>query len=144
MGDHFMRYQLDVAADPPTVQRALTTEEGVRGWWTDTAKVPQTPGEHLELTFPTVPEPFDLELAEASEGSVVWRAGSFPPFWEGTTVSWEVGDNPQGPGTRVMMTHSGFDPDHPIVPMVTMGWGEILPRLRSYAQTGEPDPFFVN
>jgi hypothetical protein len=77
MGDHFMRYQLDVAADRDAVQRALTTEGGVNGWWTNRATMPEAPGGRLELTFPHVPRPFDLELAEASPAHVVWLAGSF-------------------------------------------------------------------
>jgi hypothetical protein len=29
-----------------------------------------------------------------------------------------------------------------IVRIVTFGWGQILPRLRQYAETGRPAPFF--
>jgi uncharacterized protein YndB with AHSA1/START domain len=144
MGDHFMRYQLDVAADRAAVQRALTTESGVKGWWTDQATMPDAAGGRLELTFPQVPQPFDLELAEASDERVVWQAGSFPPFWEGTTIQWEVADNPEGEGTRIVMTHAGWDPDNDAVGRVTQGWGEILSHLRGFAETGRPDPYFKN
>jgi uncharacterized protein YndB with AHSA1/START domain len=144
MGDHFMRYQLDVAADLATVRRALTTTAGIEGWWTDAARVPEDVGGHLELDIPGVPQPFDLELAEATDQRVVWRAGSFPPFWEGTSVRWEIAPNPEGEGTRVVMSHAGWEPDHPIVGVVTLGWGEILPRLRRFAESGDPDPYFVN
>jgi uncharacterized protein YndB with AHSA1/START domain len=144
MGGHFMRYQVDVAADQKAVHEALTTDAGIRGWWTDTAEVPERPGESLVLTFPSVPQPFDLELAEASGERVVWRAGSFPPFWVGTTIRWEVGDNPDGDGVRVLMTHDGWDPDNPAIGRVNVGWGQILGKLKGYVETGEPDPFFVN
>jgi hypothetical protein len=139
-----MRYQLDVGADPGTVRHALTTETGINGWWTDRADVPEAAGESLELTFPDVPQPFDLELVESSPERVVWRAGSFPPWWQGTTVRWEIADNPDGDGSRVVMTHAGFDPDNPTVGIVTMGWGEILPRLRAFAESGDPQPYFTN
>jgi uncharacterized protein YndB with AHSA1/START domain len=142
MGDHFMRYQLDVAADRETVRRAITTETGVKGWWTDEAVVPESVGSRLALSFPEVPQPFDLELAESSDARVVWRAGSFPPWWEGTTVHWEIADNPDRDGTRVVMTHAGFDPENPVVGLVTMGWGEILTHLRDFAERGEPTPYF--
>jgi hypothetical protein len=42
------------------------------------------------------------------------------------------------------MTHTGWDPHNPAVGRVTQGWGEILARLRSFAETGDPDPYFVN
>jgi uncharacterized protein YndB with AHSA1/START domain len=142
VGDHFMRYQLDVSADRDTVRRALTTEEGVEGWWTSQAVVPEAVGERLALTFPGVPQPFDLELAESANERVLWRAGGFPPWWQGTTVRWDIAENPDGDGTRVVMTHAGFEPDNPTIGAVTMGWGEILPRLRGYAQDGKPQPYF--
>jgi uncharacterized protein YndB with AHSA1/START domain len=144
MGDHFMRYQVDVAADRDAVRRALTTEDGIKGWWTDTAEVPESLGERLVLTFPSVPQPFDLELAEASGDRVVWRAGSFPPFWEGTTIRWDVGDNPDGDGVRILMTHEGWDRDNPAIGRVNVGWGQILGKLKGFTETGDPDPFFVN
>jgi uncharacterized protein YndB with AHSA1/START domain len=142
MGDHFMRYELDVDADREAVRRALTTEAGVEGWWSSEAVVPDAVGSHLAVTIPGMPQPFDLELAESSGDRVVWHVGSFPPWWEGTTVRWEIGDNPDGDGTRIVMTHIGFDPDNPVVGRVTMGWGEVLARLRGFAERGEPQPYF--
>jgi len=43
-----------------------------------------------------------------------------------------------------VMTHAGFDPDNPVVGLVTMGWGEILPHLRAFAESGAPQPYFKN
>ena len=144
MGAHFMRYQVDAAAGLDTVRDALVTQRGIEGWWTDTASVPENVGGRLALTFPNMPQPFDLELAEASGERIVWRAGSFPPFWDGTSVRWELSDNPERDGTRIVMTHTGWDPSNPIVGMVTQGWGEILTHLRAYVQSGNPDPYFAN
>ena len=42
------------------------------------------------------------------------------------------------------MTHEGWDPDNPAVGMVTQGWGEILARLRAFAQSGDPNPYFAS
>jgi Activator of Hsp90 ATPase homolog 1-like protein len=144
MGDHFMRYQVDTGADRGTVRDALVTKPGIEGWWTDTASVPEHVGGRLALTFPNMPQPFDLELAEASGERIVWLAGSFPPFWQGTSVHWELADNPDRDGTRIVMTHTGWDPHNPVVGMVTQGWGEILTHLRAYLQSGNPDPYFAN
>jgi uncharacterized protein YndB with AHSA1/START domain len=144
MGNHFMRYQVETGADRGTVRDALVTKRGIEGWWTDTASVPENVGGRLALTFPNMPQPFDLELAESAGERVVWLAGSFPPFWEGTSVRWELSEKPDGDGTRIVMTHTGWDPDNPIVGMVTQGWGEILTHLRAYLQSGNPDPYFAN
>ena len=84
------------------------------------------------------------ELASSSVDRVEWWAGSFPHWCQGTAVRWELGDNPDGDGTRVVMTHAGFDPDNPVVGIVTMGWGEILAHLRGFAEDGRPQPYFTN
>jgi hypothetical protein len=53
-------------------------------------------------------------------------------------------DNPEGEGTRIVMTHAGWDPDNDAVGRVTQGWGAILSHLRGFAETGRPDPYFKN
>jgi uncharacterized protein YndB with AHSA1/START domain len=47
--------QFDVDAAPETVWEALTTEDGIRGWWTTQAEVPEGVGTVLALRFPDAP-----------------------------------------------------------------------------------------
>jgi uncharacterized protein YndB with AHSA1/START domain len=144
MAGYDMVFQVDVAADRDTVRDALTTEKGINGWWTDKAKVPTGVGGTLEATFPGMPQPFDLELVAADNGRVEWLSRSFPPPWAGTRVIWEFRDNPEQPGTRVVMRHVDWAPDSPMLGIVTVGWGQIFANLKGYVESGKPQPFFVN
>jgi hypothetical protein len=38
--------------------------------------------------------------------------------------------------------HTGWEQADDMVRIVTFGWGQILPRLKQYAETGTPAPFF--
>src|SRR5215469_11473473 len=115
MGDYDMIFRVDVDAPREAVVTALTTESGIKGWWTDRASVPQHVGDTLEFTFPGMPLPFDMELVESTDARVVWRSRTFPPPWVGTRVAWRLGDNPDGPGTRVDMRHGGWEADNDVI-----------------------------
>src|SRR5712692_8629118 len=98
--------QVDIDSARQQVLDTLTTEAGIKGWWTDRAEVPSGAGGILKPSFPGippsgVPSTFDLKVEEAGAGRVVWRTQSFPPNFVGTEVTWELSDGPGGRGTRV-------------------------------------------
>jgi hypothetical protein len=72
---------------------------------------------------------------------IEWVTGRFPPWWAGTTIRFDLSDSPEGPGTRLLFSHRDYEPDNP-VQIVTPAWAQILLRLKSYAETGNPEPFF--
>lgn len=144
MSSHEMIFQLDVSAPRAKVVEAITTQQGINGWWTDTAKVPAAVGSTMEFTFPGMPQAFDMRLAGKDDDHVEWEAGSFPPPWAGTRVIWELSDRLGEPGTSIVMRHAGWNLPNPAVGAVTVGWGQIFAKLRDYLETGEPSPFFIN
>jgi hypothetical protein len=138
MNDYAIRMQFDIEADESTVRRALTTQEGIRSWW---SKQTDLGDGKLRPRFPDVPQPFEFEVRE-NGSNLEWVTGGFPPWWAGTTVRFDVGANPEGLGTRLQFAHAGYEPDNPVIPIVTPAWAQILLRLKGYAETGTPQPFF--
>src|SRR5829696_1083841 len=132
--------QFDISAEPDVVQRALSTEEGIRAWWSKQTTGP-TDGE-LRVRFPDVPQPFEFTVSGDGRERVDWVTGGFPPWWAGTTIQWDIGPNPDAPGTRLQFSHGGYDADNPVIPVVTPAWAQIVLRLKGYAETGTPQPFF--
>jgi uncharacterized protein YndB with AHSA1/START domain len=137
-------FQFDIQAGREQVVGALTTLAGIEGWWTDRAIVPAEVGGVLQLTFPGAPLPFEMELTECSDQRVVWATKGFPPNWAGTRVVWELAANPDGPGTRVGFGHVDWDPENPVIGAVAYTWGQLMVQLKKYAETGRPEPLFVN
>ncbi len=140
MGDYHILMQFDIAADQTTVRRALSTEDGVRAWWSKRTDGP-IDGQ-LRVTFPDVPQPFEFNVGRDDDARVEWVTGSFPPWWAGTTIRWDLAPNPDGPGTRLLFSHRDYSPDNPVIPIVTPVWAQIILRLKEYAETGTAQPFF--
>jgi hypothetical protein len=139
VGDYKILMQFDIAADPAAVKRALETEDGIRAWWSKRTTGPADG--QLRVRFPDVPEPFEFSVQDG-DGRTEWVTGGFPPWWAGTTIRFDVGPNPDGPGTRLLFSHGGYEPDNPVIPIVTPAWAQILLRLKGYAETGTPQPYF--
>ena len=133
-------FRFDVDAAPKTVLEAVKTSEGVKGFWTSRADVPAEVGGTLKLEFAIAPLPFDLRLEQSDERTVVWRTETFPPHWVGTTVRWDV--EPRDAGSTVSFRHAGFSDDEE-AGRVAYTWGQIMARLKEYAESGKPDPVFA-
>jgi hypothetical protein len=141
MGSYHILMQFDINADRDTVHRALSTEEGVASWWSSRTDGPRDG--HLEVPFPDRPEPFEFEVVRDDLDRVEWRTGAFPPWWTGTTIRWDLSDLPDQPrGTRLLFSHRDYDPENPVIPIVTPAWAQIILRLKAYAQSGQRQPFF--
>jgi uncharacterized protein YndB with AHSA1/START domain len=140
MGDYHILMQFDIDAERETVRTALATEEGIRSWWSTRTEGPSEG--RLHVSFPDVPQPFEFAVAGDGTDRIEWETGGFPPWWAGTTIRFDLADNPDGPGARLLFSHRDYEPDNPVIPIVTPAWAQILLRLKSYAETGKPEPFF--
>jgi hypothetical protein len=140
VGDYHILMQFDIDADRQALRRALTSEGGIRSWWSTRTEGPRDG--QLSVSFPNVPQPFVFSVAEDGVDRIEWVTGAFPPWWAGTTIRFDLADNPDGPGTRLLFSHRDYDPDNPVIPIVTPAWAQILLRLEGFAETGEPQPFF--
>lgn len=138
MGNYHVLMQFDIDADQQTVERALKTPDGIRSWWTSHADLEEG---SLQTSFPDAPQPFEFSVRNGGE-RVEWVTGGFPPWWAGTTIRFDLGPNPDGTGTRLLFSHRDYDPDNPVIPIITPAWAQILLRLKAYAETGDRRPFF--
>ena len=137
-------FRFDVAAAPEAVLEALTTTDGIKGFWTSRAEVPAEVGGTLRLEFAQAPLPFDLRLEQSDEHTVAWRTETFPPHWIGTNVRWDVEPREESSdgGSTVSFRHAGFT-DEEEAGRVAYTWGQIMARLKQYAETGRADPVFA-
>src|SRR4051794_41979349 len=81
-------------ATPDAVYEALTTVEGLAGWWTDDVQGSSEVGGVLEFRFPPIGG-FDMEVLELRPGErVAWRGGGGPGGGVGAASG--VGPRPGG------------------------------------------------
>lgn len=139
MGD--VLFTFDVEAEPESVRRALTSKEGITGFWTDEAQVPSQVGETLTVGFPDAPAPFDLLLARCDDHMISWRTVSFPPQWVGTDIEWRISSE-SGAGSTVAFRHGTFADDLE-QGQVAYVWGQVMVQLKRYVESGIAAPVFV-
>jgi hypothetical protein len=142
MGDYNILMQFDIDAEPTVVREAVGTQAGIAAWWTSRAELDAGPdGRRLRTSFPDVDRPFEFAVRESAE-RVEYVTGGFPPWWAGTTVRFDIAAHPEATGTRLLFGHRGYEPDNPLIPIVTPAWAQILLRLKGFAETGRRQPFF--
>ncbi len=134
-------YQARVAfaASPDAVFEALTTTEGLAGWWTPVTGDGLTGG---ELTFsfgPAARAVMRVDAAEPGTG-VRWTClACHVEDWVGTTVHFDLEATPAG-GTELRFRHAGLTPRLECYSDCKSGWDHFIPSLRAYVETGTGNP----
>ena len=143
MGGYHVMMQFDIEADRAAVLAALRTQDGIRSWWSTRSTLTMAGAtKSLQVEFPDAPLPFEFSVQEPDETRTEWVTGAFPPPWAGTTLRWDVTENPDRDGLRLRFEQRDFDADNPVIAVVTPVWAQIALRLKAYAETGRPQPFF--
>jgi uncharacterized protein YndB with AHSA1/START domain len=125
-------------ATPAEVYEALTSVEGLAGWWTDDTKGTGDIGGVLEFRFPPVGG-FDMEVVDAVPSKrVVWRVLDGPEEWIGTTVDWEL--RRDGDYTIVLFKHEGWQEPGEFMHHCSTKWGSYLMSLKTLVETGAGAP----
>ena len=123
---------------PETVYEALTTVDGLAGWWTDDTSGTGEVGGVLEFRFPPVGG-FDMEVVEARPGEhVTWRVVDGPEEWVGTTIDWDLRQD--GDYTIILFAHQGWKEPVEFMYHCSTKWGSYLLSLKKYVETGQGDP----
>jgi uncharacterized protein YndB with AHSA1/START domain len=141
MADMHHLVQVD-GIDATEVYPALTTQQGITGWWTSRAEVSGAAvGDRLSMSFPDAPVTWDMSIATADEPvRLAWNCTGGPPGWPGTRVTWVI--EPAGSGTVVRLDHTGFGAVDDMFRIVTVGWAQMLLSLQGYLTSGVRKPFF--
>jgi uncharacterized protein YndB with AHSA1/START domain len=122
---------------PDTVYDALTTVEGLAGWWTDDTKGSGDVGGVLEFRF--LPGGFDIEVLDLVPSErVEWQVIDGPEEWIGTTIDWDL--HQEGDYTIVMFKHQGWKEPVEFMHHCSTKWGSYLMSLKSLVETGEGAP----
>jgi len=124
---------------PDDVFAALTTLDGLAGWWArDTTGDPEPGG---VIAFRFGPGGFDMKVVEQVPGKhVLWEVVDGPDEWIGTEVSWEL---TQAEGfTIILFEHRGWAEPVEFMYHCSTKWATFLLSLKELLETGagRPDP----
>jgi uncharacterized protein YndB with AHSA1/START domain len=129
-----------IQASPQSVYEAITTEEGLKSWWTDDVSAEPREGSTATFRFEGGQVAFrmnvdKLEPAEAVEWSVEAPA---PPEWEETRVTWRL--QPDDGNTRLLFGHRDWASIENSFAAINYNWAYYLTSLKEYLEKGEGFP----
>jgi uncharacterized protein YndB with AHSA1/START domain len=143
---HYRR-QVDLAAPPAAVYAALSTQAGLRGWWTLTCDVDEAEGGSATFRFGPHRKTMRIERLDP-EREVRWRCvdahiavpGMPADEWVGTSIAYRLA--PDGPQrTRLDVEHVGLTPALACWELCRTGWDQFLGSLQGLVEQGHGAPF---
>ena len=124
-------------ASPTAVYDALTTLEGLAGWWTEETTGATEVGDVIEFRF--VAGGFDMKVAELEPGKRVrWDVVGGPDEWIGTTVDWQLRE--ADAHTIVLFEHRGWREPVEFMHHCSTKWASYLLSLKQLLETGQGAP----
>ncbi len=127
---------IEIAAPADRILAALTTEAGLRGWFTETATFD---GSRATFTFArpeiTRTVTFRVDRCDARGIAMTCTAEHNNPEWRDTELAISL------EGNRVRLVHAGYRDKDENYERCVKGWAYFMPSLKSYVETGRGTPF---
>lgn len=120
---------------------ALSTIDGLAGWWTEDTTGDPSIGGVIRFRFEGAPEPggFDMAVREAVPDKLVrWEVVEGPEEWIGTEVRFDLKQEDEH--AIVLFQHSGWREPVEFMYHCSSKWGVFLMSLKKLLETGAGDP----
>ena len=131
-------HRVGIKAPVAAVYAALTTTDGLAGWWTtDTQGDGDTLGGELRFRFTA--GGFDMKVRQLDPGKrVLWEVVDGPEEWIGTHVDWVLDQS--GDYTAVLFHHQGWREPVEFMHHCSTKWATYLMSLKQLVETGAGAP----
>jgi uncharacterized protein YndB with AHSA1/START domain len=129
-------HRVGIDAQPEKVFTALTTLEGVRGWWVTKATGHAEKGGTIDFGF------CKMNVVAAEPGKLVhWRCTDGPPEWLGTEVVFKL--EWKRDQTFVLFHHAGWKEPVEFMHHCSTKWATFLLSLVEHVErgSGRPAPY---
>ena len=125
------------------VYQALTTKDGLAGWWTSNTKGEGNQiGNTIEFRFGA--GGFDMKVAALNAPDyVLWEVAEGPEEWINTTISFEL--RQENEYVILLFKHQNWKEPVEFMHHCSTKWAIFLMSLKTLIETGKgaPDPFDV-
>ena len=133
-------HRVGIKSSPDKVYKALSTVDGLSGWWTN-----NTQGEGNKvgglLQFRFGAGGFDIKVIELHPADqLLWEVVEGPDEWIGTRINWDL--RKEGEYTIILFKHQGWKEPVEFMHHCSTKWAIFLMSLKSLIETGKgtPDP----
>jgi len=131
-------HRVGVISSPDKVYQALTSHDGLAGWWTDDTEGGDGGlGEVVKFRF--LQGGFDMKVLELEpDRRVLWEVVDGPEEWIGTKVVWDL--KQEGEYTIILFQHQGWKEPVEFMNHCSTKWAIFLMSLKSLVETGKGAP----
>jgi uncharacterized protein YndB with AHSA1/START domain len=133
--------EVGITASPGRVYEALTTLDGLAGWWTPMVTGDPHAGGQVVCGFGN--QRIVVRVTEATcPTRVRWACLEHSKFpeWDGTNLRFDIRPDDQGGGV-VAFEHAGLLTSLSCFPACSVGWRHYLASLSAYVSTGQGIPW---
>ena len=136
-----IKHYLSIKAIPEKVYSALTTSEGIKGWWTLNANVEEKIGGIAEFIFgERYHNKMKITKLERNR-RVEWKCFQGDKEWIDTTFEFDIEGNEKD--TILRFSHSNWKKETDFFASCNYQWGCYMRSLAEYCEKGEGTPFKV-
>jgi uncharacterized protein YndB with AHSA1/START domain len=129
-----MPHQIMINETPESVYEAITTTNGIKGWWSTDANFEPEVGSIAEVAFHNRRAIFQFHIDRLEPGKLVeWTSQHDMPAWKGTKIRFELSVNESG-ATIVNFNHMGFESMEGPYAMINTTWGTLMYLLKHYVE----------
>lgn len=138
-----IRHRVGIKASPEKVYQALSTIEGLSGWWTDHTTGVSRAGQNIVFRFFSLDKEelgsmtMEVKLLEPN-AKVEWLCKEGPAEWIGTTIVFDLSQ--QDDYTIVLFGHNNWKEPVPFMYHCSMKWAIFLMSLKELLETGKGRP----
>jgi uncharacterized protein YndB with AHSA1/START domain len=136
-------HRIGIKAPLSKVYAALSTAEGIAGWWTQETTGESKPGGAIKVLFRSLDGSekgkMEFEVAKLDANQEVrWRFLAGPAEWLGTEVTFNLSQD--GETTLVLFGHRAWREPVEFMAHCSMKWATFLLSLRELVETGKGMP----
>lgn len=137
-----LQHMIAIDAPPAKVYAAVATEAGMRSWWTADSTMDARAGGKAVFGFGRKATTFRMTVDALEPGKrVVLTCQGEPEEWNGTLLTWAIA--PQQQGSVLRFTHGNWRAVTEMACFCNSTWGELMYRIKAYAETGVPSPHWT-
>ena len=132
-------HRVAIKSSPNDTYRALTTREGLAGWWTTDTQGNCNVGGVIQFRFGDRGF-IDMKVLELDPAKrVLWQVVDGPPDWIGTKVSFELTQDDDF--TIILFKHQGWKEPIEFMHHCSTKWALFLMSIKSLVETGKGAPY---
>jgi uncharacterized protein YndB with AHSA1/START domain len=132
-------HRVAIKSSPNDTYRALTTREGLAGWWTTDTQGNCNVGGVIQFRFGTRGR-IDMKVLELDPAKrVLWEVVDGPQEWIGTKVSFELTQDDDF--TIILFKHQGWKEPIEFMHHCSTKWALFLMSIKSLVETGKGAPY---